>query len=431
VKFRRLLYGGPAIAISYLLFFLQFYFLKFATDVLLVSPAIVGTMLGSAKLLGAITDPLVGSFSDRSRFRLGRRRPLMLTALPFLAIGFCMVFMPPMALASSALVAWLACGLFVFYCANTLYSIPHGALGAELSTDLHERTRIFAIRQVASTLGMLVAAAAIHRAMGTSNARGAVATLALVTSFVAVALLSVTPLAVPEPPRRASKEGMSFRSNLRDVLASRPARLLIFVIFIENLGVGAVGTTAPYVAEYVLQRKDLVATLPAAYIISAVVSVPIWVRVSRRVGPRDAWFVGMLIAAVAFAGFFFVDKGDVAMVLGCMVVAGTGMGCGGILSSTILTQVIDLDTRRTGEQKEGTYAAMMALALKVGISLAIVFSGVVLSATGFTPNASQTSTSLFGIRILISILPCSGFVIGAFLFRRFSIEEPAEAASAT
>ena len=70
-------YGGPVFAVAYLLFFVQFYFLKFATDVLLLSPAVVSVLFGAAKLWDGVSGPLVGSWSDRARSRWGRRRPFL------------------------------------------------------------------------------------------------------------------------------------------------------------------------------------------------------------------------------------------------------------------------------------------------------------------------------------------------------------------
>src|SRR5713226_4497875 len=78
---RLLAYGGPLLAISSLLFFVQFYFLKFATDVLLLPPATVGVLFALVKLWDAASNPLVGSWSDRTRSRFGRRRPFLLGSL--------------------------------------------------------------------------------------------------------------------------------------------------------------------------------------------------------------------------------------------------------------------------------------------------------------------------------------------------------------
>ena len=93
-------YGVPSFAFAYLLFFVQFYFLKFATDVLLLAPALVSVLFGLAKLWDGINGPLVGSFSDRLRSRFGRRRPFLVGSLPPLFLGFVMLWMMPSALGS-------------------------------------------------------------------------------------------------------------------------------------------------------------------------------------------------------------------------------------------------------------------------------------------------------------------------------------------
>ncbi len=97
----------------------------------------------------------------------------------------------------------------------------------------------------------------------------------------------------------------------------------------------------------------------------------------------------MVLAAGAFGGMWFVGASDVALVTSLLVVAGCAMGCGGVLSASILADVIDLDERRTGERKEGVYSAAMTLVLKVGTSLATAASGVVMTATA----SSRTSRS--------------------------------------
>jgi GPH family glycoside/pentoside/hexuronide:cation symporter len=187
---------------------------------------------------------------------------------------------------------------------------------------------------------------------------------------------------------------------------------------------------APYVAEYLLRRPDIVGLLPAAYVVSAVVSIPVWVRISRRFGKRDTWLAAMVLAAVAFGGIWFVGAGDVTLAMALLAVAGSAMGCGGVLASSLLADVIDLDERRTGERKEGVYSAAMVLVLKVGTSVAVAASGIVMTTTGFVPNAVQSETSLLGLRVLFAGLPFLGFVVGALLFRGFSLDaDPGDGAT--
>lgn len=416
-------YGAPILGVSYMLFFLQFYFLKYATDVLLLSPAIVGVLFSVAKLWDGINGPLIGSFSDRSRSRFGRRRPFLFAALPFLAIGFVMLWTAPRALDGHAQIAWIAVALFIFYTAFDLYTLPHAALGAELSRDPHERTRLFGVRQMSFTIGMLAAFGAIQIAMNAEDPRAMAAELAIPAALIVVAMLAITPLVLPDVAASGERGGRGLLPALRDVVSTRPARLLLLVHFVESAGVGAVGTMAPYVAEYLLQRPDVVGLLPAAYVIAAVLSIPIWVRISKSYGKRDTWLAAMVLAALAFGGVWFIGAGDVVLATVLLAVAGCAMGCGGVLASSLLADVIDLDERRTGERKEGVYSAAMTLTLKVGTSVAVAASGIVMTTTGFVPNVAQTESSLFGLRVLFAGLPFLGFVIGALLFRGFSLDD--------
>jgi len=129
----------------------------------------------------------------------------------------------------------------------------------------------------------------------------------------------------------------------------------------------------------------------------------------------------MVIAPVAFAGIWTVGKGDFALLMVLLVVAGAAMGCGGVLGNALLADVIDVDERRTGECKEGVYSAAMLLALKVGTAIALALSGPIMTVTGFAPNVIQTESDLLRIRILFAGIPCVGFVIGAWLFRGFRL----------
>jgi GPH family glycoside/pentoside/hexuronide:cation symporter len=201
------------------------------------------------------------------------------------------------------------------------------------------------------------------------------------------------------------------------------------VWFVENAGFGAVGTMGPYLSQYVLRRPDMVGLLSGAYVVTGVLSIPLWVRISRSVGKRDTWLAAMVLAVFAFGGLWFVGSGDVRLTVALLALAGCATGCGGVLSSAILADLIDADERRTGERKEGVYSAAMTLVLKLGTSLTTAASGLVLTAMGFAPNVEQSAASLLGIRFLFAGLPFLGFVVGIFVFRSFPRDGASAAAS--
>ncbi|HYC56654.1 MAG TPA: MFS transporter [Candidatus Binatia bacterium] len=408
------------IALSFLLFFVLFYFLKFATDVLLLPPATVGVLFAIAKLWDAASNPLVGNWSDHSRSRWGRRRPFLLAALPLLAITFVLLWRPPASLGPQMTTLWVGVGLFGFFTAFAMYAIPHAALGAELSTDSHERTRLFGLKQISFTLGMLGAFAAIQQAMNAEDPRAATAWLAIPAALVAVVALAITPLAIPDAARARTHE-QSMLQGLRHVWRDDAARILLVVWFVENFGVGAVGTMAPYIAEYVLKRPDIVGVLPGSYVLAGVLAIPVWVAVSRRFGTRDTWMASMLLAAVSFGGLAFVDENRLPLLFGLLALAGSAMGCGSVLSASLMADIIDRDEQREGHRREGIYYAAMLFALKIGGSLATAGSGFILSAVDFVPNVEQGAQSLAGMRFIFAGMPAIGYLAGAMLFRKFPL----------
>ncbi|MDX1648854.1 MAG: MFS transporter [Myxococcota bacterium] len=422
-----LAYGPPVLGVSMVFFFVQFFFLKFATDVLGMAPALVGLLFAVGRLWDALTDPVVGTWSDRTRLRLGRRRPWMLAAAPFLAATFAMLYAPPRALPEAWLLPWSALALFAFYAAFTAWMVPHQALGAELTPDYHERSRVFGVRHAAFTLGMMAAFGGIQLVNNAADPRGAAMDLVVGALVVVPLACAVPPLLLREREEYRRLAPASPLASLRDVLRNPHARLLLFVQFIEMLGAGVLGVLSPFVLEYVIKRPDLIAALPASFIVCSVASIPLWIRLSRRYGKRDVWVGSMVVFGLSFGAAAFVQEGAFVSIFVLLVIAGVAAGCGGVVGPSILADVIDADEHRSGERKEGAYSAAWGFAIKAGNALVILISGVALQLAGFEPRAAQSAAVDVTLRALFGGLPFVMFLTGAFLFRRFRLDAAAHA----
>ena len=419
-----LAYAPPLAALGVCLFFIQFYFLKFATDVLLIAPAATGLLFGLARVWDAVSDPLAGYWSDRTRTRWGRRRPWMVAALPLLALSFALVWAPPAALSGSALVLWIGVALFTFYTGHTIYFVPHQSLGAEITTDHHDRSRVFGMRHAAWILSMMGAFAVMGWVDGSGDARTTAAWVAPVLAVAAVVVLAVPPLRLRERPEHWGRAAESPYAALRDVLRNRHARPLLVVWFVESLGGAVLGVLSPFVTEYVVGRPDLIAHVPAVFLATAIVAIPVWVRLSRRFGKRNVWLVAMVGVSFSFGGTFFLEKGDLATLFGLLAVAGFCFGCGGAIGQSILADVIDFDEYASGQRKEGAYSAAFGFALKSGAGLTIMVTGVALQLSGFDPNAPQSEAVLLTLRSVFAAAPFFAYLTGALIFRRFAFNEP-------
>ena len=417
-----LAYGPPIAALASLLFFVQFFFLKFATDVLLIAPATVGVIFALGRAWDAISDPIAGTWSDRTRTRFGRRRPWMLAALPLIGLGFAMTWIPPAGLEGAVLTAWVAVSLFAFYTAFTVYIVPHSSLGAELSTDHHDRSRIFGARHASFTLGIMLAFAGMQFVENSADPRAAAASLALVAIPVSTLVLLVPPLFIRE---RREYQGRGAQSSFRamaDVLRNPHARLLLVVQFIEMSGAGVLGILSPYLTVYVLKRPDLIGPMPAIFVVVSIASIPFWLRAARRFGKRNAWITAMIGMSLSFGSCFFVDEGEIALMAVLLFFAGISAGCGGAIGPSILADVIDYDEYLSGERKEGAYSAAQGFAIKSANASIILVTGLVLQLSGFQPNVEQTPAAELAIRSLFAGLPFVMFGAGAILFSRFRFD---------
>ena len=138
-----LAYGALGLPLPALNLPLYVYLPAFYADELGLGLATVGAALFAARLLDALSDPLIGELSDRSRSRLGRRRPWLLLAAPLLLGSTWLLFVPEGAVGGAYLLLWSA----LAYLAWTLMLLPYAAWGAELAAGSHERSRITAVRE--------------------------------------------------------------------------------------------------------------------------------------------------------------------------------------------------------------------------------------------------------------------------------------------
>ena len=112
-----------------------------------------GFVILTASIVDGISDPLVGAFSDQFKSRWGRRHPLMfLSAFP-LAISFYFLYQPLDRLSETGLFVWMLIFMVLMRTARTFYTVPHAALGAELTDNYHERTSIFGYNTVVGMIG--------------------------------------------------------------------------------------------------------------------------------------------------------------------------------------------------------------------------------------------------------------------------------------
>lgn len=128
----------------------ELFVLFFYTQVLGLSGSIAGIAILLAMICDAVTDPLVGSYSDRLKSRWGRRHTLMFASALPTALFFVALFVPPVALQGMALGAWLAFTAIGLRVSVTFFHIPWSTQIAELTRNPRERVTLAVLRNIFS-----------------------------------------------------------------------------------------------------------------------------------------------------------------------------------------------------------------------------------------------------------------------------------------
>lgn len=412
------------------------YVMKYSTDVLLIAPAVMGTIFSASRIINAISDPIIGHISDRTQSRFGRRRFWMLASVVPTALLFYMIFAQPQSLAGGALSIWMAIAIIGYYVAINFCFIPHLSLGAELTSDAHQRNRLFGHRHAGYTFGSVLALFTLQifvtaEQQGTEAVQGVVGSMAIASGLLFAGLVAFSAFTLSERPEYAGTVQGSFFASFAHVWRNPHARLLLAVTFIENIGFAAVTVLALYITEYVVGQPLMSALVILAYMAPSAVFAPLWARVAKRVGKVRLWMYSMLATAFAFGALFpvlYISGGhQLGGLMLLLFIAGLAAGCGGSIGPSVQSDVIDYDELHTGERKEGTYFAAWDFVYKSAYGVMLLLTGFILQASGFVPNATQAEPARLAMILLFSVFPMLCYLVGAWVFGRFRLDEAAHA----
>lgn len=432
-------YGMPGLGAGYMYLLMSLYVMKFSTDVLLIAPAVMGVIFSISRIWDAVSDPIAGYLSDRTTFKFGRRRTWMLISFIPISFGFLAVFSPPESMQGQSLDLWMMIAILSFYSAITLLNVPHMALGAELSEDYHERTRLFGVRHIGFTLGSILALVSMSLLISEeNNPDGDVRQLAGSLAFYAIAAMSLMIFfavsKLKENPEFQNRVNKNPFKAFRDVWINPHAKILIIVLFIENLGGAVIGVLTLYVTQYIVEAPAWAPLIIFAYMLPSALSVPLWIPLSRRFGKIRLWVFSLAFTGISFGGIFIIPFLDsitdrlIVMFIGAAL-GGMAAGCGGAIGPSVKGDVIDYDEYLTGERKEGSYFAALNFVFKSATGIMLLVTGFVLQFSGFIPNQPQTMEVKIALISLYGLVPLVFYSLGAYLlYKKFKFGEKEHAA---
>ena len=266
-----------------------------------LSVAAVGTILMLTRLSDVVTDPIIGQLSDRTRSRIGRRKPWIILGIPLLLFSVWMLFVPSGEVSNAYFALWLV----LLWLGWTFIAIPFYSWGAEMSPLYHERTRIASFRTSAGLLGTLIAISlplitdwGFDYGHEVSESLHVVAVCATVAMLIAMPLLWRVPEGEPIETKR-----IPIREGLRVMWGNGPFKRLMFGFTLAALGPAVGGPLYILFVIHVLEANVNSNMVLLVFYVANLMGVMLWNRVAQHVGKRKAWLMGMATAIIAQPGY--------------------------------------------------------------------------------------------------------------------------------
>lgn len=387
---------------------------------------VIGLITILGRLIDAVTDPLIASFSDASKNPEGRRIPFMSkAALPF-AAATVLVFVSPTKGSSMSNAIFLIFMLTVFYTMFTFYVTPYYALMAELSRNKEDRIDLSTFTALTWFLGYIVASLASN-IWPTFVNMGIPYDSSVRITFVLLAIVALIFLMIPtfviDEKRYIDFEPTSSASPVQSVKdAFENENFLAFEIFylIYNIALTVFQTCNVYYVTVLLgMQESSVSTVTIGTAIMTFICYPVVNILGKKVAKKKLCIVGLIFLVFSYAYCTFLGilpLAPMAQIAIFAVFSGVGLSIFGILPNAIVADIAAEDKKVTREAKEAMFFAVHTFMSKIGQMIAMAI------ASGLLLLGKDVGNSL-GVRVSCPVAAVLGIVALVFFFKFEEVED--------
>lgn len=397
--------------------FFRINLLIYCTDLLKISPATAGLIVGIGVVWDGFTDPIVGRISDRMTSRFGRRIPLLLLGIALLPLTILAMFY--ISADSESRVIELTIAYLFANTALTLISVPHAALAGDLSKDSNTRTQIFATRYFYTILGLLtgiVLPGYFLQAEGNSILSYQKATWGIASVIVISGLFSCFVGRQFDVVRdETHRPQANWMTSIKQVTQNKPFVILVFAYLAATIGQSINSSLALYYYRYRLKlEEDNIQLILLGFTVIISISLPVWYKLAERFDKITLLSVSIfLLALLGGVGYPILPEGNPWPIFAIAAIGGILVGSVFLLE-VILANLVDGEDAESGEY--GTYFGLWKLSAKIARAAAIGLSGVMLGYIGFdTGTDTPSSDAVYNLGLLFGPGVSIFFVLGALL----------------
>lgn len=379
------------------------YFLVQVAD---LRPLLAGMVPLLGRTLDAITDPLMGRISDRTRWRWGRRRPwFLIGALPY-GVAFAMMWSDPGIASEWGRFAFYAVAYCLVTTAMTVLSVPYLALLPEMALDYDARTSLHTYRAIGSNLGIFAALGMRPLADALGGGAGGFAAAGVVFGVgLALPWFAVHRVTFERPSFRVRPAEAGVLAGIRVALRQRTFMRLTALYLVGRVAMDLAGALLILYVSFWIGRSWQFEPMMLAFLASVILALPFWLGVARGRDKSEVFLAGSLWWIVCGVGLALLQPGWPAWVLFAYVpLIGVGFAVVDLMPWAMLGEVIDEDELESGERREGLYNGMFTFLRKLCGAAAVFGVLGILDLAGYQKGAEQSE----GVRQLIRWMTALG-----------------------
>ncbi len=404
----------------FMLFLLYFY-----TDIFGISAAAAGAMIGITRLWESFSDPIIGMISDRTNTRWGKYRPYILwTAGPFAIIGILTFSTPDLPITQKIIYAYVTYSLLNL--AYSLINVPYTSLMGVLTPNSLERTEISSYKFFGAAIGgIIVQYSTLHLVTyfgGGNEAKGFQLTAIVFSIFVTIMFLLCF-LSTKERVKPQMEMQSSVKEDLKDLIQNRPWWVLLAIGLFSMTWISIkLGSTVFYFKYYV-GNTDLAASFMVIGSISNAAGLLLTKRLSKIVGKKNLFIYSMIGNAIFMAAMVIPNPNQIGMMFTFHIISAFISGPAMPILWAMYADTADYSEWKTNRRATGLVFSAAMFSQKMGWSLGATFAGLLLSWFGYQANVAQTTDSIMGIRLLMSVIPGVIALLSVFIFFFYKLDE--------
>ncbi|MBN2152515.1 MAG: MFS transporter [Candidatus Lokiarchaeota archaeon] len=381
----------------------------------------------------AVNDNLVGILSDRTKTRLGRRRPWMIAAVIPLAIIMVLLFTVPPGDDMNHFIYFM-CVLFAFDGVYSLFNVNYNAMFSEMFVSVKDRAEVGRLRGIFVVIA-LVFALVLPSLMieDMANEKGYpytagqyVVSGSIAAIIIAVIYTLVISLGIKERVEfsKDSESAPGFIASIKHTFRNKSFRIFLIAAMATWICNGILPSMFPLFATYALGiGEDDPMTSGIVLLISFIVgaaTMPVWARLRKNRGARFVgllalawWGVSLLILMMAWN----LESGIVAM-----VIMGFGLGGSIYFYDQCIAEIIDEDEVNLGTRRSGSYYGVITFIIRLSTVLNFVIVGLLFTQAEwekFTPNPGVEP--VMALRFLIGVYPAIVLGVGLVSLWKYPI----------